>query len=495
MKLTVAKLKHAVSRRIPQSPQVEIARAPIAILVTICIAVCAFLLRLNLASAVSILLLLTVLASIEWGVIQATAVSLTAVGCLDLLFTAPLFKFSVRSPENWVALAMFEVTALLVSRLSWKVRVYAQEQESRRQGISKLYQLSNAILLVNDRSSNTEQLSALMREFFSIESVEIWLEQDGVSSAAPSTGAADHNPAHRVFLDGRDRDSMDGRWSHRVLRLGTSPIGGMVLQGWTVESSLADAAASLIAVAVERARSAHKENRAEAARNTEQLRTAVLDALAHGFKTPLTAIQTASSGLLAIGRLGETQTELVEIIDQEVAMLANLTTRLLQTAALDAKEIRVRSSVIAPLPLLESVIGEQDVATRDRIRIFAPSPLDDVQADAPLLKLALVQLIDNAVKYSVVGTDINVTVVQDGLKTRVIVSNQGEPIPAQDLNRIFERYYRGSFPNRGPTGTGLGLSIVKKIAEAHGGDATASCDVDRIHISFSFSGGKRSTNG
>ena len=488
MNLSIARLEHAVTRRITHPPQVEIGRAALAIVLTICIALAAFAMHLNLASAASILLLITVIASIQWGVVQGTAVSITAVGCLDYLFTQPLFRFSVHSRENWVALATFQITALLVSRLAWKERLHVQEEEYQRKAIGKLYQLSNAILLVNERSSNTEQLGALVREFFSVGMVEIWIAQEG--DHVPSIQQT-NNSAHLVFARGLDADSVEEGWSHRLLRMGTSSIGGMVLQEWEVDPALADAAASLIALAIERTRSAQKENRAEAARNTEQLRTAVLDALAHGFKTPLTAIQTASSGLLAIGRLGKTQTELVEIIEQEVGTLASLTTRLLQTAALDAREIRVRSTRVSLLPFVEGIVSEQDKETKNRIQIFDPSSLDDIQADAQLLSLALEQLLDNASKYSRVGTKIELRFAQDKTKTSITVSNRGEPIRPEDLSRIFERYYRGAQAGRGPTGTGLGLSIVKKIAEAHGGNAAASCQGDCINISLSLPGGKR----
>lgn len=269
----------------------------------------------------------------------------------------------------------------------------------------------------------------------------------------------------------------------------------MVLQGWEVDPAIADAAGSLIAVAVERARSAQKESHAEAARNTEQLRTAVLDALAHGFKTPLTAIQTASSGLLAIGRLSEIQSELVEIIDQEVGMLAGLTSRLLRTAALDAREIKVRSSQVSLLPLVEGIVMEHDEETRRRIHIASPPVLMDIQADPQLLTLALAQVVDNASKYSTVGSRIDLRFIQDESRTIITVSNQSEPLRKEDLGRIFERYYRGAQAGKGPTGTGLGLSIVKKIAEAHGGDATATCQGNEISISLRLPGGTRLSNG
>ena len=221
----------------------------------------------------------------------------------------------------------------------------------------------------------------------------------------------------------------------------------------------------------------------------------MLDALAHGFKTPLTAIQTASSGLLAIGRLEETQKELVEIIDHEVSMLARLTTRLLQTAALDASEIRLRSSMVSLRQVVENVLGEQDETTRSRIAVEEKAPLDDIRADESLLAIALSQLIDNAVKYSNVGSRIDVTLMQDAVNTVVVVSSQGSPILPQDRGRIFDRYYRGAYAARGPSGTGLGLSIAKKIAEAHGGSIAATHEGERTSFSFSLQGGRKDTHG
>ncbi len=459
---------------------------------TIGVAISAFLLHLNLASAISILLLMTVAVAIRWGIVQATAISLTAVGCLDFLFTPPLFKFSVHSRENWVALATFEATALLVGRLSWKVRVHAEEQEAQRQAIAKLYQLSNAILLIDSRHASLEQLAGLMREFFAVESVEIWVTQNGIADLEQ---VPRRNAAYIAYAEGINRDNVEGRWSHRMLRLGTTAIGAMVLEGWVVDLSLADAAASLIAVAVERTRSVQKENRAEAARNTEQLRTAVLDALAHGFKTPLTAIQTASSGLLAIGGLEETQKELVEMIDQEVSMLARLTTRLLQTAALDAREIRLRSSMVSLRGVVDGIVREQEDAIRARIVVEEAVPMDDVRADEQLLTIALSQLLDNAAKYSEVGSEIRVALHQDEAGTTVVVSNRGGSILPEDRSRIFDRYYRGTNSAHGPSGTGLGLSIAKKIAEAHGGSISAGSEGGRTSFRFSLVGGRRSLNG
>jgi len=248
---------------------------------------------------------------------------------------------------------------------------------------------------------------------------------------------------------------------------------------------MADAVASLAAVAFERAFALQKENRAEAERNTERLRTAVLDGLAHGFKTPLTAIQTASSGLLAIDpQLTPTQAELVSIIDEQATALSRLTTRLLQTAALEAGEVRLRRSKISIVSLLEDVLEEEEETTRARVNISAPEDLTAIEVDAQMIRLALLQLIDNAAKYSVGTRMIDVTVTQDETETTIEVANGGSSIRPEEQERIFERFYRGLEAAHGPSGTGLGLSIVKKTAEAHGGRAWVECEDDMTQFFF-----------
>jgi len=195
----------------------------------------------------------------------------------------------------------------------------------------------------------------------------------------------------------------------------------------------------------------------------------VLDGLAHSYKTPLTAIQTASSGLLAINQLTSVQTELVSIIDDQATVLNRLTTRLLQTAALEVKEVRLRWSSTDVRSLVTQVVEAQDEATRGLTQLSFGDELKPISVDAALMKLALAQLLDNAAKYSNVGRGIQISATQHGGETVIAVTNEGVPIAIADRERIFLRFQRGMDAARGPTGTGLGLSIVKKTAEAHGG--------------------------
>jgi two-component system sensor histidine kinase KdpD len=228
--------------------------------------------------------------------------------------------------------------------------------------------------------------------------------------------------------------------------------------------------ASLAAIALERARSFEKESQADAARQTEQLRTAVLDALAHAFKTPLTAIRTASSGLLEAARLSTDDAELAALIDGQAEHLNRLTSELLQMARIDAREVRLRRERVSVLTLVEDALERYREPLRGRRVDVADSVADlEVYGDREILSTALEQFIDNASKYSTPGSTISVTAEENLGEIVIAVHNEGPPIRPADRERIFERFYRAEESRHRAPGTGLGLSIAKKAAEAHDG--------------------------
>jgi two-component system, OmpR family, sensor histidine kinase KdpD len=462
------------------------------------IAAAGFLLRVNLSTAGSLELLLVLLVALRLGFFQATVVSITAFLALNFLFTAPVFTFVVADPQNWVSLFTFEATALLVSGLSTKVRLHAAQAEEQRARAVKLYELSRAVLLIDQRGSTSDQLSGLISEMFDVKDVQFWLVHD-TTELPPETEATQRNQqAYKTYLEEKDNDDLIACCSQRVLRLGTNIMGGMTMRRWKIDPFAADAVASIAAITFARTRAIQLENRAEVERDAERLRTAVLDGLAHGFKTPLTAIQTASSGLLAIDCLSATQLELVSIIDERATMLSQLTTSLLQTAALEAKEIRLRRSNSSIAGLLQKVVRQQEEEVRARIEIAIPEKLRNDQLDAPMIELALQQLVDNAVKYSAIGSPIPIMIRQIPSETAVVVQNAtiaGSSIRMEERTRIFERFYRGADAVHGPSGTGLGLSIVKKIAEAHGGRVWVECSDDTTRFTFSIQRYEKEKNG
>ncbi len=415
-------------------------------------------------------LLAVLLAAMLSGFPEATVTSLLAVGCLNYFFIRPLFSFEVADPENWVGLAAFESTALVVSRLSTKARDRAMAEARERRRAERLYELSRRILFLDRRQSVGPRIVCLIREAIHAEAVALFDAAEARVDATETGTPELEELARSAYLQDAHRDDERRGTCQRALRLGTDLLGGLALSGTGFDKLTADAAASLTAIALERARSFDKESRAEAARQSEQLRTAVLDSLAHAFKTPLTAIRTASSGLLEMGNLDQNRSELVSLIDEQSKHLNQLTTDLLQMARIDAAEIRVhRERVFMPALIEEVLAKNHEQLAGHRFEVLAPVEGPMVHGDRRLLGTALLQLIDNAAKYSTPGSTITIVAVEDDAEVVVSVHNEGPPIQPGDRERIFERFYRAPESKHRAPGTGLGLSIAKKTAEAHHG--------------------------
>jgi two-component system sensor histidine kinase KdpD len=253
------------------------------------------------------------------------------------------------------------------------------------------------------------------------------------------------------------------------VRLGTVPVGSLMVRGETTPL-VNNAIASLIAITFDRYRAFANESRIETERRTEQLRATVLDSLAHEYKTPLTAIRAASTGLGEMGHLSQGQAELVALIDEQTGLLGELTTRLLTTSRLDAGEVAINAETVGVASLVEEVVA----SLRDRLasmKVSVEMPDDNLElcCDRQLLVMLLTQYIDNACKYSIFGTMITIRVVRQNAEAIFSVHSYGPVIPMADRERIFDRYYRSStYSNRAP-GTGIGLSVAKRVALIHGG--------------------------
>ena len=446
----------------------------------------AFRLHLNLSSSGSLYFLIVVMVSIVWGFWEASVTSLIAVGCLNYFFVPPVFTWSVADPQNWVALATFEIAALTVSRLSTRAQEKARAEARQRAELQKLYELSCRILLLDRRQSIGAQFVSLIQEIFRTKSVALF-DATSARMDATSQQAEDLDQLARdaYFQDSTLKGGDAHTWA-QVLRLGSRPVGAIALRGSELDRLTIVPIASLAAIALERARSFEKESGAEAARQTEQLRTAVLDSLAHAFKSPLTAIWTASSGLLEGGRLAPDDLELAALIDERAEHLNRLATELLQMARIDAGEVSLRRERIPVHTLIEDVLsrcGEQ--LHGRRVDVAGHAACLEVYGDRKVLSTALEQFIDNASKYSTPGSPISISAEENLGEIVIDVHNEGPPIQAADKERIFERFYRAAESRHRAAGTGLGLSIVKKAAEAHGGRAWVVSE-ERAGTTFSF---------
>jgi two-component system sensor histidine kinase KdpD len=452
-------------------PQLGVLRGSLAGLAAVAVVtLCAFRLHLNLSTSGSLYFLIVVMVSVTWGFWEASVTSVIAVNCLNYFFVTPVLTFRISDPQNWIALATFEITALTVSRLSARVQDQARAKERQRVQVEKLYELSRRILLLDRRQTIGPQIVSLIQEIFRTESVALF---DAALARMDATGSRANDLeqlARSAYFQDRTLEGADPQTSAQVLRLGLQPVGAIALRGAELSRLTIVPIASLAAIALERARSFEKESRADAARHAEQLRTAVLDALAHAFKTPLTAIRTASSGLLEAGRLSTDDAELATLVDEQAEHLNRLTSELLQMARIDAADIRVRPERISVLTLIEDVLARYREQLQGRCVTVSDSASHlEVRGDRELLATALEQFIDNASRYSTPGSPISVTAEESLGEIVIAIHNEGPPIRPADRERIFERFFRAEESRHRAPGTGLGLSIAKKAAEAHGG--------------------------
>jgi two-component system, OmpR family, sensor histidine kinase KdpD len=441
------------------------------------VAICTFLafhFRLHLATMGFLYLILVIGAAIRGGFWFATVTSVASALCLNYLFTPPVFSFSVSDPANWVALGAFELTALVISRLSNTATDRAAEAIRERRDAERLYQVSLRIFLLNRSLDPGSILASVIRECFDLKSVVLFDALSGNTYSAKGSAGEDNSfaeeRARRAFLqDSNDFDPMLESW-FCVLRVDRRPAGGLALCGSALRPLIATALASLCATSFERFRSFEREYRAEASRQAEQLRAAVLDALAHQIKTPVATISAASSGLIALGGLSETQTMLLSVLDEQSKKLAGIAPQLLKTAKLDSATLAPRRELLQLSDVVDETIHTLDRRrSSKRLRVHCPGVEMPVLGDRKLISDALVQIIDNAFKYSAPGTPIDIRVEPGDDSATITVRNEGIAIQASDRERIFQRFYRGISAEEGTPGSGLGLSIVRRIMEAHEG--------------------------
>jgi two-component system sensor histidine kinase KdpD len=485
---TVHSLKHGFRTRFRSERNTRSSLLP-CVLAAAGIAICAwisFRLDQNSGSVACVYLVTVVMTAYFGGFWQATLISVAAVACLDYFFNEPVFSFTVNRPSDWVELGAFEFTALVISRLSDRVRVREMEVAAERRDASRLYQTARRILLFDSTGDPGNQVADVIRDMFGLRCVAVF---DAVSAQTYRSGDFGTEEAARNIVGRtqdayyRDADVRDSDDWYCALRLGVRPVGSLALCGGAMTSLTASALSSLAAIALERARSVERQYHAEAAREAEQLRSAVLDSLAHKFKTPVTVIRTAIAGVPAAGELSTLQTELVSLVDQEASKLNDLACRLLQTPALESGAFEPQREPLLLSRLAKLVVHElEQQADKDRFQFSVSSTEAAVLADRELIMTAIAQLVDNALKYSTAQTPIDISLVSgsgltSGENAVVLqIRSQGLEVLPCDRQRIFDRFYRAPGAREFANGTGLGLSIVKTIATDHEGHVWADSE-------------------
>jgi two-component system sensor histidine kinase KdpD len=389
----------------------------------------------------------------------------------------PLRFIPASSASANVALVLVLAIIVLLVALLW-----AHAMSSARKAASwgrqtrDLSEFTRRTLEMNLHLEPGPQLAELVHEIFALEAVAVF---DAELHQVYPAGYWQMDPrelAQNVYTFATSDDDRASGLSRRVIRLGSAPVGSLVVRGDT-SPLINNAIAALMALAFDRYRAFANESRMETERRTEQLRSAVLDSLAHAYKTPLTAIRAASTGLGEMGHLSKAQAELVALIDEQAGLLGNLTTRLLTTARLDAGEVSVHAVPVGVAPLIEEVVASlSDRLASMKVDLDIPDERLVLECDRQLMVMLLTQYIDNACKYSVFGSTITIRAAKSRAEIVFSVHSFGPVIPINDRERIFDRYYRATTYSNRAAGTGIGLSVAKRVALIHGGSVWVTSD-------------------
>jgi two-component system sensor histidine kinase KdpD len=409
----------------------------------------------------------------KWGLVESITASIVAVLCFNFFFLPPIGAFTIADPQNWVALFAFLATSITASRFSMQARRRTQEALDSQREMERLYALSRSILLIGPSQPVPKQLATQIAQSFSASAVALY---DGGSGTIYRSGPEDFPDPHDQLRQAASqgtlfRDEATGTVV-TAIRLGGQPIGSVGVRGAALSDSVLQGLANLIAIGLERARTQEAASKAEAARQSDELKSTLLDALAHEFKTPLTSIKAASTAMLSSSMLKpEQQHELISVVDEEADRLSVLVTEAIQMARIESGRVHLERESYPLQELVESALDKLRPMVQERsIDVKLAPDLPPVWVDRELIEIALRQLIDNALKYSPRDTPVSVAAESSDGRVIVSVADHGPGIPEEEQSRIFEKFYRAEASRHQIPGAGLGLVIAREIIQVHGGE-------------------------
>jgi len=420
-------------------------------------------------TTVALSLLLAVLGiSAWWGLTAAILASVVAMLGFNYYFLPPVRTFTIQDPQNWVALVAFLVTSVTASQLAERARRRAAEAEARRVESERLYELVQAMMLRGSPENTIREFVHNVVRVFGYSGAAFYYRptQEIVRSGGETKVVSDHDLMAAAEVADVSMDAVSGIALSPV-RFGGRPMGSLALIGAPPSEHIVRAIVNVVAITIEKARAIEDASHAEAARQSEVLKAALLDSLAHDIKTPLTSIKAAVTSLL--GTSDAAQHELLTIINEEADRLNRLAAEVIEMARIEAGRLHLEKARLPIATLMEQALAWFTPALDGRdVKVEIEPGLPDGEADPELILSVARQLVENALKYSPPGSPLAVSARAKGGKIVIGVADRGPGIEENERFRIFEKFYRGRAHRYDTKGTGMGLAIAKGIVEAHG---------------------------
>jgi two-component system sensor histidine kinase KdpD len=440
-------------------------------------------------TTVALSFLLAILAvSAVWGMAVSALMSVAAMVAFNYFFLPPVGKLTVADPQNWVALLAFLVTAIVGSRLSSRIRQEADVADRRRQEIEQLYAFSQKLLGEGNVIQLLNAIPNHIVESFEAGAASVFLAEKQKFYRS-GFGALQVEEAQLRLAFDREEPYIDagGSFAYAPIRLGTRSIGSFGISGARVARQTLEAVGTLLAIAIERARAIEALSKTEADRQSERLKSALLDSITHNFRTPLTSIKASVTSLLSDRPPDATQgRELLEIMDEECDRLNRLIEDASEMARLEAGEVVLEFEAVRVKDLVEAAMENCRYALGGReVRVQIQEGLPQVRADLARAKEVLIQLLDNANLYSAKDKPITLSAESNGNYVAISTADQGPGIDSMEQGLIFDKFYRGKEQRAVAQGTGMGLPIARAIVEAHGGSISVTSQVNHGSV-FTF---------
>jgi two-component system sensor histidine kinase KdpD len=419
----------------------------------------------------------------------AILVSIVAMLVLNFFFLPPVGTFTIADPENWVALFAFLIVAVIASKLSDVAQERTREAVSRRNEVTRLFDLSRDVLLTTETTGGLEALARHISRRFELARVAVCLPADrgwdiyqggeipvvvaevDLEKALASTRGVLEFDAHarayggHVIVPSSAGDSV----SLIPLRHGIKTIGVLAAVARGVDLGTLDAVAGVAAIAIERVQFLREREAAEIVRQKADLASTLLASLSHDLRTPLTAIRVAVENLRQESMPVDARREQVRAALTELDRLTRLFQDILDMARIDAHGIVADRQWVTPAEIVDAATAHVRHALEGRtVRVDAPAD-SEVQVDPRLASAALAHLLENAAQYSPSGQPISVKATAGAGGLEVSVTDYGPGLDPGELDHLFERFYRGRVARQSSFGTGMGLAITRGLLAAAGG--------------------------
>ena len=395
--------------------------------------------------------------AILWGTVLATVVSVASMLAFNWFFLPPYHSFHLQEEQNWLALAVYLVIAFAVSALAARARSRRDDAEQRRLEAHALAEAALALLRSRSLDEELGRLAALTAGVLGVEGARLELgEQPPHAGERALPLEAGLRVVATLFVD--EEAAIDE----------------------TVRRRFFPSLAALLAVVVERSRLEGEALEAEALRRSDALKTALLRAVSHDLRSPLTAILASADALASPGLVLEDRDrlELAEAIHGEAMRLDRVVEQLLDVSRLQAGAVEPHRELWHVDELVGQALAGIGAET-SRVRLEIASDTPPVEVDAAQIERVLANLVDNALHYSPPGSDVVVRAEPGATELRLHVVDTGPGLPAEEREALFQPFRRGSVGQRG---SGLGLAIARGFAEANGGRLWAQDDPAGGHL-------------